>query len=123
MERRPTTCINSGNLSTRIRVQALSSFVNNSRSGCARPWMQALMPERLRDQYKRLIGLLEGNSDIRRDSRMAAKDVKAMKQCQFALSPVPMPNVFIVGDTIAYEGMKRGGTGGFEMTHCEKNPA
>jgi len=30
-----------------------------------------------------------------------------------------MPNVFIIGETVAYEGMKRGGTGGFEMTHCE----
>lgn len=32
-----------------------------------------------------------------------------------------MPNVFIIGQEVAYEGMKRGGSGGFEMTHCETN--
>ena len=32
-----------------------------------------------------------------------------------------MPNVFIIGNEVAYEGMKRGSTGGFEMTHCETN--
>jgi hypothetical protein len=30
-----------------------------------------------------------------------------------------MSNLIIIGDVVAYEGMKRGGTRGFEMTHCE----
>ncbi len=84
-----------------------------------RRFTQAMQPERLRVRYKRLISLLEGRSDIRRNPKTTAEDVRAMKQCEFALSPVPMPNVFIIGEEVAYEGMKRGGTGGFEMTHCE----
>lgn len=80
-----------------------------------------MLPQRLRLRYQRLIGLLEGRSDIRRNPKAAADDVRAMKHCQFTLSPVPMPNVFILGQKVAYEGMKRGGTGGFEMTHCETN--
>jgi len=86
-----------------------------------RRFTEAMLPERLRIRYERLIGLLEGRSDIAEDPQAAAEDVEAMKQCQFVLSPVPMPNLFIIGDTIAYEGMKRGGAGGFEMTHCEKS--
>lgn len=84
-----------------------------------RRFTQAMLPERLRVRYERLIGLFEGRSDIRRAPRIAAEDVKAMRQCEFALSPVPMPNVFIIGEDVAYEGMKRGGAGGFEVTHCE----
>jgi hypothetical protein len=42
-----------------------------------------------------------------------------MKQCHITHSPVPMPNLFIIGDTVAYEGVKRGGTRSFEITHCE----
>jgi len=87
-----------------------------------RRFTQAMLPERLCMRYERLIGLLEDRSDIRRNPKAAAEDVKAMKQCQFALSPVPMPNVFIIGDQVAYEGMKRAATGGFEMTHCETSP-
>jgi hypothetical protein len=79
-------------------------------------------PGRLRVRYRRLIGLLQGESDIRRNRPKAARDVDAIKHCRFALSPVPTPNLFIIGDVIAYEGMKRGGTGGFEMTHCETDP-
>lgn len=74
--------------------------------------------ERLRARYERLIGLLEGRSDIL-DKETAAADLAAIARCEFALTPVSLPNLFIIGDTVAYEGMKRGGTGGFEMTHCE----
>ncbi len=81
---------------------------------------RAMLPERLRVRYKRLIDLLEGRSDIS-DPDAAAEDLAAVKNCEFALSPVPMPNLFIIGSMAAYEGMKRGGAGGFEMTHCEKN--
>jgi hypothetical protein len=87
-----------------------------------RRFTQALLPARLRVRYERLIGLLEGRSDIRRNPKAAAEDVRAIKRCEFALSPVPSPNVFIIGDQVAYEGMKRGGAGGFEMTHCETSP-
>src|SRR5262249_48471268 len=73
-------------------------------------------------RYRRLIGLLEGKSDIR-NRNAAAQDLKAIKRCEITLSPVPMPNVFILGETVAYEGMKRGGAGGFEMTHCETRKA
>lgn len=78
-----------------------------------------MLPERLRVRYERLIGLLEGRSDIGDDPASADADVRAIEQCDFALSPVPMPNVLILGDRVAYEGMKRAGAGGFEMTHCE----
>ena len=87
-----------------------------------RRFAQAMMPERLRARYERLIGLLEGRSDIADDPTAAAEDVAAMKQCEFALSPVPSPNLFMIGETVAYEGMKRAGGAGYEMTHCEKNP-
>ena len=30
-----------------------------------------------------------------------------------------MPNLFMIGDLVAYEGMKRGGKKGFDMTHRE----
>jgi hypothetical protein len=78
-----------------------------------------MQPERLRMRYERLIGLLVGASDISGDAKATHDDVAAMQQCEFALTPVSMPNQFIIGRTVAYEGMKRGGTGGFEMTHCE----
>jgi hypothetical protein len=84
-----------------------------------RRFAHALMPERLCIRYKRMIGLLQGQSDITDNPKLASEDIAAMKQCEFTLSPVPMPNLFIIGNTIAYEGMKRGGTGGFEMTHWE----
>jgi hypothetical protein len=74
---------------------------------------------RVSKRYERLIGLLEGKSDILNDPRAASADLKAIKNCEFVLSPVHMPNQFIIGDIIAYEGMKRGGIGGFEMTHWE----
>ena len=33
-----------------------------------------------------------------------------------------IPNLLIIGDKVSYEGFKRGGTSGFERTHCETNP-
>jgi hypothetical protein len=84
-----------------------------------RRFAQAMMPQRLRARYRRLIGLFEGHSDIRGNPKAAREDVRAMQQCEFALSPVPMPNIFIIGNEVAYEGMKRAGTAGFDMTHCE----
>ncbi len=83
-----------------------------------RRFAKSMLPERLRVRYERLIGLLEGRSDIV-EKKVAASDVAAITRCEFALTPVPMPNLFIIGENVAYEGMKRGGTGGFEMTHCE----
>jgi hypothetical protein len=86
-----------------------------------RRFAQSLKPERLSVRYKRMVGLLQGRSDIKGDPTAAKKDLAAMKNCEFTLSPVPMPNLLIIDDTIAYEGLKRGGTGGFEMTHWETN--
>jgi len=83
-----------------------------------RRFTKAMLPERLRVRYERLIGLLEGKSDIT-DAGAAQKDLAAMARCEFALTSVPMPNLIIIGEIVAYEGMKRGGTRGFEMTHCE----
>jgi hypothetical protein len=83
-----------------------------------RRFAKAMLPERLRVRYQRLIGLLEGRSDLV-DRQAAEADLRALRECEFTLSPVPMPNVFIIGESVAYEGMKRAGTGGFEMTHCE----
>jgi len=84
-----------------------------------RQFAQTLSPPRLRARFERLIGLLEGRSDIRDSKTAAADDVKVMKRCHFTISPVPMPNLFVIGERVAYEGVKRGGTPGFAMTHCE----
>lgn len=78
-----------------------------------------MQPDRLHLRYQRLIGLLEGRSDVGHDRQSADLDLEAMKRCEFALSPVPMPHLFIIGHRVAYEGMKRAGAGGYEMTHCE----
>jgi hypothetical protein len=86
-----------------------------------RRFARSLTPARLRVRYQRMIGLLRGQSDIA-DPQGAKQDLAAMKRCEFTLSPVPMPNLFIIGNSIAYEGMKRGGAGGFEVTHWETNP-
>lgn len=83
---------------------------------------QRLIPVRLRVRYERLLGLLDGRSDIEHDAKAAEEDVAAMEQCEFLLTPVPTPNLFIIGDRVAYEGMKRAGKPGFEMTHCATNP-
>jgi len=99
-----------------VRGARLKGVINPPRR-----FAKAMLPERLRMRYERLIGLLEGRSDIANDPESAAEDVAAISQCDFVLSPVPMPNLFIIDETVAYEGMKRGGTGGFEMTHCETN--
>jgi hypothetical protein len=88
-----------------------------------RQFAQTMSPERLRVRFERLIGLLEGRSDIRGNKKSAADDIKVMKRCQFTISPVPMPNLFIIDDRVAYEGLKRGGAPGFAMTHCETDPA
>jgi hypothetical protein len=79
----------------------------------------SMSPERLSARYDRLIALLEGGSDHRRGSVAAREDKLAIKQCEFTLTPVSMPNLFIIDDKVAYEGLKRGGKGGYEMTHCE----
>lgn len=80
---------------------------------------KGMLPERLRVRYERLIGLLEGRSDITDDAEAYQNDLAAMQRCEFALTSVPMSNQIIIGEMVAYEGMKRGGTRGFEMTHCE----
>lgn len=97
-----------------LRGARLKAVINPPRR-----FAHSLTPARLCIRYQRMIGLLQGRSDITDDPQAAVDDVTAMKQCEFTLSPVPMPNLFIIGNTIAYEGMKRGGTGGFEMTHWE----
>ncbi len=84
-----------------------------------RRFFQEMLPERLRVRFERLIGLLEGRSDIVDDHQAANEDLIAIQQCEFVLSPVPMPNVFVIGAIVAYEGMKRGASGGYDMTHCE----
>lgn len=87
-----------------------------------RRFARAMLPERLQARYRRLIGLLEGRSDILDDPQAACDDVAMMARCRFTLSPVPMPNLFIIGDEVAYEGLKRGGGGGFDKTHIETDP-
>jgi hypothetical protein len=84
-----------------------------------RQFATLMLPERLKVRYERLIGLLEGRSDIVNDRNAAQEDIVTIERCDFALTSVPMPNLIILGETVAYEGMKRGGTRGFEMTHCE----
>ena len=73
-------------------------------------------------RYKRLIQLLETRRGTNRKPMGWAMVQKVIKQCEFVISPVPMPHLFIIGDRVAYEGMKRGGSSGFGMTHCENNP-
>jgi hypothetical protein len=87
-----------------------------------RRFMPSMQPARLRIRYERLLGLLGGESDMS-DPSAASDDVAAMARCEFVLSPVPMPNLFIIGNDVAYEGIKRGGSGGFEATVCETDPA
>ncbi len=84
-----------------------------------RRFAKTMLPTRLRKRYQRLIGLLEGCSDITNNPQGADEDLAVMKQCEFVLTPTPLPNFFIIDKTIAYEGMKRRGTAGFDMTHCE----
>ena len=100
-----------------IRGARLKAVLNPPRH-----FTKAQMPDRLTARYRRLIGLLEGRSDIKRNPKAAAEDLKAIKRCEFVLCPVPMPNLMIIGDEVAYEGMKRSNAGGFEMTHCETDP-
>jgi hypothetical protein len=87
-----------------------------------RQFAKAMGPDRLRARYRRLIGLLEGRSDSVGSRKGAQADVKAIGRCDFALTPVPMTNLFIIGDRVAFEGIKRGGVGGFEISHCETRP-
>ena len=86
-----------------------------------RRFAKTMLPTRLRQRYKRLIGLLEGRSDITNSQQGADEDLAVMKQCEFVLTPTPLPNLFIIDNTIAYEGLKRRGSAGFDMTHCEKS--
>jgi hypothetical protein len=51
-----------------------------------RRFTQAMLPDRLRVRYQRLIGLLEGRSDIVDDPQAASDDLAAIKQCDFTLS-------------------------------------
>ena len=86
-----------------------------------RRFAKGMLPERLSIRYRRLIGLLNGVSDIRNNEKAEKADLIAINQCQIALTPVSMPNLIIIGESVAYEGMKRGATRGFEMTHRETN--
>ena len=93
--------------------------------GVLNPPRRYAVPEardRLQPRFKRLLGLLAGKSDIHDDPQAAADDVQAIKQCEFVLNSVSRPNLYILGEEVAYEGMKRGGAAGFEMTHRETDP-
>jgi hypothetical protein len=83
-----------------------------------RTFTKRMLVERLKHRYSRLIGLLEDNSDID-DPAQRDMDLKAIRQTEILLTPVPMPHLIIIGDRVAYEGMKRGGSRGYAMTHCE----
>jgi len=93
-----------------LRGALLKAVINPPRR-----FAQSSIPERVIMRYQRMIELLEGCRNMTGNE----EDREVMKQCEFTLSPVPMPNLFIIDDTIAYEGMKRCGEGGFEMTHWE----
>ncbi|MCA9082002.1 MAG: nucleotide-binding protein, partial [Planctomycetaceae bacterium] len=84
------------------------------------------LPERLKIRYRRLIGLMEGKSDslTRSDKQLDQQAMQAMmtNRCEFALTSVPSPNLFIIGNQVAYEGFKRGHSPGFARTHRETNP-
>jgi hypothetical protein len=84
-----------------------------------RRFTRRMLDERLKSRYERLIGLLEGRSDFAGDTAHVEADLKAMKRCEFLVTPVPMPHLFVIGNQVAYEGMKRGGSRGYAMTHCE----
>ena len=85
-----------------------------------RHFAHVMLPDRLTARYRRLIALLESKNDVARGAN--AEDAQVVANCEFVLSPVPMPNLFIIGREVAYEGMKRSGAGGFDMTHCETGP-
>ncbi|MGH9562207.1 MAG: hypothetical protein ACRD3S_12205, partial [Terracidiphilus sp.] len=87
-----------------------------------RRYAQGMMPDRMKARYARMIKLLQGQTDSPDGTDEARQDLQAIQQCEFTLSPVPMPNMFIIGDLVAYEGMKRAGIGGYEMTHVESDP-
>jgi hypothetical protein len=86
-----------------------------------RRFANSLKTGHLEKRYQRLIGLLRNKSDCE-TAEAAKQDKAAIKRCEFTFSPVPMPNLFIIGNSIVYEGMKRAGAGGFEMTHWETSP-
>lgn len=83
-----------------------------------RHFTEAMLPDRLSARYRRLIKLVESPTTAT-DYSGREDDVKIVMNSEFALSPVPMPNLFIIGNEAAYEGMKRSSAGGFDMTHCE----
>ena len=85
-----------------------------------RIFAKQMVPERLQARYRRLIGLLQGRSDLK--GKAGKDDLAAMKRCEWTLNPVPMPNLLILGDDVAYEGFKQSGARGFERTRCETSP-
>jgi hypothetical protein len=87
-----------------------------------RAFTEDQMPERLKARYQRLIHLLEMRSHNAKVCDEDQQDFAAIKNCEFTLSPVPMPNLLIIGNVVAYEGMKRRTSRGFEKTHCESDP-
>jgi hypothetical protein len=84
---------------------------------------QSFGPDRLTVRFKRLIGLVEGKSDIPSNSEGAGLDLKAIRNCEIVLNSVPMSNLWIIDDRVAYEGSKRKLGRGFERTRCETNAA
>ena len=86
-----------------------------------RRFAKSKLPDRLMARFRRLIGLFESKSDIENPDA-AKEDLEAMKHCEWAVNPIASTNLLIIGDNVAYEGIKRGGTRGFERTHCETNP-
>lgn len=96
-----------------IRGATLKAVLNPPRR-----FAESMQPERLKVRYRRLIGLLTSIEDSLSPD-VTLKDVVAMRNCDFVVSPIPMPNQFVIGNVIAYEGVKRGGTGGFDLTHWE----
>lgn len=89
-----------------------------------RRFAKKMFPDRLRARYRRLIKLLRGESDFE-DKENIHLDQKIMARCNFAMNPVPIPNLFMIDHPqhlITYEGIKRGGTRGFERTHFETDP-
>jgi len=67
-------------------------------------------------RYRRLIGLLQGNSDNGVPADVEA-DIAMIERCRFVISEVPHPNTLILDDSVAYEGIKRGIGRGFGLTY------
>lgn len=100
-----------------VRGARLKAILNPPRR-----FSQRMLSDRLRVRFQRLLGLLQGRSDIVGDDAQRDDDLRAITRCELVLSPIPMPNLYIIGNRVAYEGLKRGGTRGFQKTHCETDP-